>query len=101
MLFSLAYMDDGQNETVSDWIITMKSKPNYRQCQFSAGRWRNQLKTVTLFFLYMKRQHQKKVWHWTGQWRFFSQAITLCLKLLPCFYFYLKVRDDATDSVHT
>lgn len=97
MPFSLPDMDNGQNETVSDWIITMKSGPNYGQCQFSAGRYRNQLQTdqsLCSFFAWRDKTRKKSD---TGQWSFF-QAITHCLKVLP-FFFYLKVGDDATDSV--
>lgn len=60
MPFSLPHRDGGENERVSDWIMTIKSGPNDRQCQFSAGRCRNQLKTdQSLCFLHEETTTEK------------------------------------------
>lgn len=98
MPFSLPQRVDGQNETINDWIMTTKSGLNYRQCKFSAGRCRNQLKTDQSLcsFSAWRGNTRKKVWHWTVE--IFARQSPIVLSFSLFFFFYLKARDDATDS---
>lgn len=88
------------SEWNSDWIMTTKSGPNYRKCQFSAEKCRNQLKTdQSICFFSAWRDNTRKKSD-TRQWRFFfSRQSPIVLSFSHFFFFYLKVRDDATDPV--
>lgn len=60
-LFTHIYKDDGQNVTVSDWIMTKDEEKHKLQHQFSTAGIKKQLKINQSFcyFSALERHHQK------------------------------------------